>query len=76
MFTMCLWYLLLYPMSVSIVEMKRLGRILAIYYWFVITGLIASFIMITTVNILPPAKGVISMETPEDVKLLCSRSNC
>ena len=56
----------------SIVEMKRLGRIIGyMLLVFVITGLIASFIMITTVNILPPAEGVnISMETPEDVEAL------
>lgn len=56
----------------TIVDMKRLGRIIGyMLLVFVITGLIASFIMIAAVNIFPPAEGVnISMEAPENVEPL------
>lgn len=56
----------------SIVDMKRLGRIIGyMLLIFVITGIIASVIMIATVNIFPPAEGVnIEMESPEGVEAL------
>ncbi|WP_025641898.1 dicarboxylate/amino acid:cation symporter [Schnuerera ultunensis] len=56
----------------SMVDMKRLGRIIgSMLLIFVITGLIASVIMITVVNIFPPAKGVnIAMEAAEDIEPL------
>ncbi|SNS41746.1 Na+/H+-dicarboxylate symporter [Anaerovirgula multivorans] len=49
----------------SMGNMKRLGKILAnLLLVFAITGIIASIIMIVTVNIFPPAKGVI-LEMPQ-----------
>lgn len=49
----------------SMSNMKRLRKILGnLLIVFVITGLIASIIMIITVNIFPPAKGVV-LEIPE-----------
>lgn len=49
----------------SMGNLKRLGKILAnLLFVFAITGLIASIIMIVTVNIFPPAKGVI-LEMPQ-----------
>lgn len=49
----------------SMGNMKRLGKILGnLLLLFAITGLIASIIMIVTVNIFPPAKGVI-LEMPQ-----------
>lgn len=56
----------------SMVDMKRLGRIIGnMFLIFIITGLIASVIMITVVNIFPPAKGVnIAMEAAEDIEPL------
>lgn len=49
----------------SITDMRRLGKILGnMLLVFVVTGLIASIIMITVVNIFPPAKGV-HIEMPE-----------
>lgn len=44
----------------SMVDMKRLGKIIGnMFLFFLITGLIASVVMIVAVNIFPPAKGVI-----------------
>ena len=56
----------------SIVDMKRLGKIIGyMLLVFVITGLIASLIMITAVNIYPPAEGVnIELESPEEISAL------
>lgn len=56
----------------SMVDMKRLGKIIGtMLLVFIITGLIASCIMIITVNIFPPAKGVnIQMPKAEDIKPL------
>lgn len=56
----------------SMVDMKRLGKIIGtMLLVFIITGLIASIIMIITVNIFPPAKGVnIQMPQAEDIKPL------
>jgi len=56
----------------SIVDMKRLGRIIVyMLLVFIITGIIASIIMITTVKIFPPAEGVnIELESPEDIQSL------
>lgn len=49
----------------AMVDMKRLGKIIGnMLLVFVITGMIASIIMITTVNIFPPAENV-SLELPE-----------
>lgn len=56
----------------SMVDMNRLGKIIGtMFIVFVITGLIASIIMIVTVNIFPPAKGV-NLEIPnvEEIKPL------
>lgn len=56
----------------SMADMRRLGKILgSMLLVFVITGLIASIIMITTVNIFPPAKGVhIEMPEAEEIEPL------
>lgn len=56
----------------SIVDMKRLGKIIGyMLLIFIITGIIASVIMIVAVNIFPPAEGVnIPMESPENVEAL------
>ncbi|HSH35000.1 dicarboxylate/amino acid:cation symporter [Schnuerera sp.] len=53
----------------SMVDMKRLGKIIgSMLLIFIITGLIASIIMITVVNIFPPAKGVnLAMEAAEEI---------
>ncbi|MCG4586811.1 dicarboxylate/amino acid:cation symporter, partial [Anaerosalibacter bizertensis] len=53
-------------------DMRRLGKILgSMLLVFVITGLIASIIMIATVNIFPPAKGVhIEMPEAEEIEPL------
>ena len=53
----------------SMVDMKRLGRIIgSMLLVFVITGLIASVIMIAVVNIFPPAKGVkLTMESAAEI---------
>lgn len=49
----------------AMVDMRRLGKIIGnMFITFVITGLIASVIMIGTVKIFPPAKGV-NLELPE-----------
>lgn len=49
----------------AMVDMKRLGKIIGnMLLVFVITGMIASIIMIITVNIFPPAENV-SLELPE-----------
>lgn len=56
----------------SMADMRRLGKILgSMLLVFVITGLIASIIMIATVNIFPPAKGVhIEMPEAEEIEPL------
>ena len=56
----------------SMADMKRLGKILGnMMLVFVITGMIASIVMITTVNIFPPAKGVhLDMKAGEEVEKL------
>lgn len=56
----------------SMVDMKRLGKIISsLLIVFVITGLIASIIMIVTTNIFPPAEGVnIEMEAPGEIEAL------
>lgn len=56
----------------NIVDMKRLGRIIGyMLLIFIITGIIASIIMITTVNLVPPAEGVnVQVETYEEVEKL------
>src|SRR5690606_19736715 len=56
----------------SMADMRRLGKILgSMLLVFVITGLIASIIMITTVNIFPPARGVhIEMKEAEEIEPL------
>lgn len=56
----------------SMVDLKRLGKIIGyMLLVFVITGLIASVIMIVTVNIFPPGEGVnIAMESPDEVQTL------
>lgn len=56
----------------SMVNLKRLGKIIGyMLLVFIITGIIASIIMIITVNVFPPAEGVsISMNAPDDVQAL------
>ncbi|MBW4827083.1 MAG: dicarboxylate/amino acid:cation symporter [Clostridiaceae bacterium] len=56
----------------SMTDMRRLGKILGgMLIVFVITGLIASIIMIITVNIFPPARGVhIEMPEAEEIEPL------
>lgn len=56
----------------SMVDLKRLGKIIGyMLLIFVITGFIASVIMIVTVTVFPPAEGVnIAMEAPGDVEAL------
>ena len=56
----------------NMADMRRLGKILSsMLLVFIITGLIASIIMILVVNIFPPAKGVnIEMEMPEELNTL------
>lgn len=56
----------------SMADRKRLGKIIGtMLLVFIITGLIASLIMIVTVNIFPPAKDVnIDMPKAEDIKPL------
>ncbi|SHJ09226.1 dicarboxylate/amino acid:cation symporter [Lutispora thermophila] len=56
----------------SMVDLKRLGKIIGyMLIIFVITGFIASVIMITTVKLFPPAKGVsIAMEAPGEIQAL------
>lgn len=56
----------------SMVDLKRLGKIIGyMLLVFVITGLIASIIMIIAVNIFPPAEGVnIAMEAPTSIDAL------
>lgn len=53
----------------SIVDMKRLGKIIGnMLLVFMVTGLIASIIMIVVVNVYPPAKGVnIALEATEEI---------
>ncbi|GMG95854.1 dicarboxylate/amino acid:cation symporter [Tepidimicrobium xylanilyticum] len=53
----------------SIVDMKRLGKIIGnMLLVFMVTGLIASVIMIVAVNVYPPARGVnISLEATEEI---------
>lgn len=49
----------------NMLDMRRLGKIIAyMLLFFVVTGLIASIIMIIVVNIFPPAQGV-SIEMPQ-----------
>ncbi len=56
----------------SMVDMKRLGKIIGnMLLVFIITGIIASIIMITTVKIFPPAQGVnIELSEAEDIEPL------
>ena len=56
----------------NIVDMKRLGKIIGyMLLIFIITGIIASIIMITTVRLVPPAEGVnVQVETYEDIEEL------
>lgn len=56
----------------SMVDMKRLGKIIGnMLLVFVITGIIASIIMITTVSVFPPAKNVnIELPVVEEIKPL------
>lgn len=56
----------------SMVDMKRLGKIIGtMLVIFLITGIIASIIMITTVKIIPPAEGVnIKLSEAEDIQPL------
>ena len=53
----------------NIVDMKRLGKIIGyMLLIFIITGIIASIIMIVTVNLVPPAEGVnIQVENYEEI---------
>lgn len=52
----------------SMIDMNRLGKIIgSMFLVFIVTGLIASVIMISVVNIFPPAKGVnIALPTMEE----------
>ena len=53
----------------SMVDMKRLGKIIgSMLMVFMITGMIASFVMIGTVNMFPPAQGV-SIDLPQAEEL-------
>lgn len=54
----------------NMANLKRLGKILGnLFLVFAVTGLIASFIMIVTVNIFPPAEGVnIKMKAAEAIE--------
>lgn len=56
----------------NMVDLKRLGKIIGyMLLIFVITGFIASVIMIVTVKVFPPAEGVnIAMEAPESLDAL------
>jgi len=56
----------------SIASLKRLGKILVtLLVIFIITGLIASVVMIITVNIFPPAQGVhLKLEAAEELQPL------
>ena len=56
----------------TIADLKRLGRIIGyMLLIFIITGLIASIIMIVTVKLAPPAEGVnIKVETYEEINKL------
>lgn len=56
----------------NITSMKRLGHIIGLMLLvFIVTGLIASVIMIITVNIYPPAKNIIiNMESAANLKPL------
>lgn len=56
----------------SMVDMKRLGKIIGnMLIVFIITGIISSIIMITTVSIFPPAQGVnIELTEAEDIQPL------
>lgn len=56
----------------SMVDLKRLGKIIGyLLLVFVITGLIASIIMIIAVSVFPPAEGVtIAMEAPTSIDAL------
>ncbi len=56
----------------SMVDMKRLGKIIGyMLLVFIITGIIASIVMITTVSIFPPAQGVnIDLPQVEDIEPL------
>ncbi len=56
----------------SMINMKRLGKIIGnMLLVFVITGIIASILMITTVNIFPPAQGVqIDLPQAEELQSL------
>lgn len=56
----------------NMADMRRLGKILGhMFLVFIVTGLIASVIMILVVNIFPPAKGVhIEMPQAEEIKPL------
>ena len=61
----------------SMVDMKRLGKIIGtMLVIFLITGIIASIIMITTVKIIPPAEGVnIKLSEAEDIQPLRDRKS-
>ena len=54
----------------SMADLKRLGKILGtLLIVFAVTGFIAAILMITVVNIFPPAQGVnIKMEAPEAIE--------
>lgn len=56
----------------EMIDMKRLGKIIGtMLLVFIITGIIASFIMIGTVKVFPPAQGVkIELPMVEDVEAL------
>lgn len=56
----------------SMVDLKRLGKIIGyMLLVFIITGLIASIIMIVAVSAIPPAQGVsIDMDAPDDIQAL------
>lgn len=56
----------------SMVDMKRLGKIIGnMFLVFLVTGMIASFVMIFTVSVFPPAKGVeIQLDQVEELASL------
>lgn len=56
----------------SIVDLKRLGKILGIMLAvFVITGILSAILMIVAVSLYPPAEGVsLELEAPEEVSTL------
>ncbi|WP_126428638.1 dicarboxylate/amino acid:cation symporter [Brevibacillus marinus] len=56
----------------SIVDLKRLGKILGVMLAvFIITGIISATIMLVTVSFVPPAEGVsLELKAPEEVNTL------